>query len=199
MKVHYLVFVLSLTFGIFLSTTANATIIQPIEQDFIDELNTVRESYGSYSPLSFDYRLYNSAVMHNIDMADNNFFDHAGSDGSYAWDRAVLQGYPSYGVVDLLYFGELATANDVVTAWMGSPNYRDVILEQGIFTGYNYQAIGVAVTSYSGGFLYNVVLGDSQAIAMAVPEPNVITIFIIGLISITCISRCSSKRRLVIN
>ena len=92
-----------------------------IERDIAveTEINEIRDEHG-LPRLANSQKITQAALRHSNDMADNNFFDHTGSDGSRAGDRLdeACYNWQSYG--EIFAAGFLNTAC-VVAAWMGSP------------------------------------------------------------------------------
>ena len=107
----------------------------------INEINRVRVNEG-LSPLRVDGRLNEAAQTHSEDLANNDRWSHSGSDGSSPEDRMRRAGYP------LAEGDELLAANStdvvaIVSAWMGYPPYRDVLLNPNfvdVGAGYAYNA-----------------------------------------------------------
>lgn len=82
-------------------------------------------SRGAYPPaagLAWNLALTQAADGHSLDMVANNFFDHAGSNGSNAGQRITNASYnwASYG--ENIAAGQ-AGINTVVDAWMGSDGH----------------------------------------------------------------------------
>lgn len=71
------------------------------------------------SPLSWDMRLENAAIVHSDDMAATNFFNHIGSDGSTPGDRMDRQGYVWIDVVENLG-PDHDLVSEVVEFWKNS-------------------------------------------------------------------------------
>jgi len=66
--------------------------------------------------------LTQAARCHSLDMAQNNFFDHAGSDGSSAFDRITAAGY-SYTASGENIAAGLSCPNATVGSWMSSAGH----------------------------------------------------------------------------
>ncbi|MBO3458589.1 CAP domain-containing protein [Aetokthonos hydrillicola Thurmond2011] len=103
----------------------------------LELVNQQRGAVG-VAPLSLNSQLMASAQGHSQDMADNNFLDHKGSDGSSPADRAQRAGYPSSFVGENIEAGS-STPEDAMSAWMNetppndghrrnilSPDYREI-------------------------------------------------------------------------
>jgi hypothetical protein len=100
-----------------------------VNKDFAVEqrINEIRDQY-SLPRFAKSHRITQAALRHSNDMADNNFFDHTGSDGFTAGDR-LNQGcyrWQSYG--EIIAAGYTTPAS-VVAAWMDSAGHRGVILD----------------------------------------------------------------------
>ncbi len=74
-------------------------------------------------------------------MADNEFFDDTGQDGSTPGDRAMRNGYSSRFVAENIAWG-YRTPAAVVEGWMGSRGHRGNILDC------RYTHIGVGFHDY---------------------------------------------------
>jgi len=101
-----------------------------IERDIAVEnrINEIRDEYG-LPRLANSQKITQAALRHSNDMADNNFFDHTGSDGSRAGDRLdeACYNWQSYGEIIAAGF---RTPAGVVEAWMKSQKgHREAILD----------------------------------------------------------------------
>jgi hypothetical protein len=101
------------------------------ERDVLDLVNQDRAGVG-LGALAGDSRLHDAARAHSIDMATNNFFDHTGSDGSNAGQRAAAAGYTPTTWGENIAAGHLS-AESVVAGWLDSPGHRDN-MRNGAFT-----------------------------------------------------------------
>jgi|GEM_PF-5826350 len=98
------------------------------ESTVLQLVNAERTSRGLQA-YAWDSCLAAAATDHNNDMINNNFFDHTGSDGSSATDRANRRSYPTgHWVGENIAFGYTTPAS-VVTAWMNSSGHRAAILD----------------------------------------------------------------------
>lgn len=61
------------------------------------------QSYEAVPPLAFDARLMQSARVHSIDMAENEFQEHEGSAGESPWDRLDDAGYEYIAASENIY------------------------------------------------------------------------------------------------
>lgn len=75
---------------------------------------------ASVSPLTWDKRLENAAIVHSDDMANVNFFSHTGSDGSTPGMRMDRQGYIWLDAVENLG-PDHDRVSEVVEFWKNSP------------------------------------------------------------------------------
>lgn len=103
------------------STSLSPPTVQP-EADLVTLINQERATQG-LTTLEAEPRLMAAAQVHSHDMADHNFFDHAGSDGSEPGDRITRQNY------DWRFFAEnlacnYPTAETVMQGWLDSPGHR---------------------------------------------------------------------------
>ena len=88
----------------------------PDANEMLDLVNQWRSANGVAS-LSINWELMAAAQAHSEDMANNNFLDHTGSDGSTPASRAQRSGYPSSFVGENVAAG-YATFEGVLTAYM---------------------------------------------------------------------------------
>ncbi len=62
-------------------------------------------------------------------MAQYDWFDHTGPDGSTMSTRVESAGYTGVWVGEILYLGPIGGSPDsVVSLWLGSPTHKDVLL-----------------------------------------------------------------------
>ena len=85
--------------------------------------------------LTWDCRLASAATRHSIDMAENNFLSHTGSDGSRVSDRVRDEGYNYRRVGENIAAG-YSTVSSVVDGWLGSAGHCANIMSL------NYQDLG---------------------------------------------------------
>jgi uncharacterized protein YkwD len=123
-----------------------STLIPPydpeMEQSIADMLNQQRSDNG-LSSLALVSELTQAARRHALDMAENDFTGHTGSDGSSAGERMQDAGY------DWMFWGEIigwgfgGSAESMVDWWMNSPTHRSIILStrfEDFGVGYVYLA-----------------------------------------------------------
>lgn len=121
--------------------------ISELEQQVHDLINQQRENNG-LKALNFDTRLVTIAEAHSQDMITNNYFDHVDPQGLNVDGRYIKAGYPCYGWKgeNIAQFGidsQDNLANEVVIAWMNSPEHKQNIL----LPYYQNEGIGVVVSS----------------------------------------------------
>jgi uncharacterized protein YkwD len=79
-------------------------------------------SYAAAPPLTLNTALDSAALEHSRDMANHNYFDHTGSDGSSPADRITRAGYRWRMVGENLASG-MTTAEEAVAGWVKSPHH----------------------------------------------------------------------------
>ncbi len=89
-------------------------------------LNGVRAEQG-LPPLAPAPRLEGAAMAHAVDMVENGFFSHDGSDGSTVGSRARDQGYGWCRIAENIAQGQ-DSVHEVMRAWVTSPGHRRNIL-----------------------------------------------------------------------
>ncbi len=97
-----------------------------LEQDVINLINEERAKRG-LPALRVDERLVEAARLHSLDMANNDFLSHTGSDGSSPWDRIARAGYPMVTGGEVIG-GGYPTPRSIVDGWLSSPPHRAIIL-----------------------------------------------------------------------
>ncbi|MEZ4548266.1 MAG: CAP domain-containing protein [Thermodesulfobacteriota bacterium] len=93
-------------------------------------------------PVTWDDRIADSALVHSIDMAENQYFNHIAPDGSNAGDRLIDEGYQPAAWGENILVG-LENSSVVIQNWLDSPGHCDVIRtdlhELGVGMAGNYQ------------------------------------------------------------
>ena len=79
-------------------------------------------SYAAAPPLTLNTLLDRAALEHSRDMANRNYFDHTGSDGSTPADRITRTGYKWHMVGENLAAG-MTAPEDAVAGWVKSPHH----------------------------------------------------------------------------
>lgn len=78
--------------------------------------------YDPAPPLTWNMRLADAAHIHAVDMAANNHFDHAGTDGSTPGSRIRRQGYTPKAWGENIAAGFI-DVQAVVDNWLESPGH----------------------------------------------------------------------------
>ncbi len=78
-------------------------------------------------PLEWDDTLSRAAHNHSSDMSTHNFFSHTGSDGSSAFQRVTMEGFPSGNVGENIAAGQTTTGS-VQDSWMNSTGHCQNIM-----------------------------------------------------------------------
>lgn len=112
------------------------------ETEILRLTNEFRVANGLY-PVAYNATLSTAARNHNLDMINNNFLSHTGSNGSASYDRALAVGYQPYGW-GVAYVGENIAAGHnspqaAFNGWLNSPSHRANMLRP------EYRELGVAV------------------------------------------------------
>lgn len=89
-----------------------------------------RKSFAAVAPLTVSAMLNRTALLHSQDMANKNFFEHEGSDGSTVGVRATRVGYIWRTVGENIAIGA-ETADAVVQGWLKSPGHCVNIMTPG--------------------------------------------------------------------
>ena len=100
--------------------------IHEFERMILELTNIERANVGS-PPLVWCDMLAAAARDHNIDMIENDFFAHEGSDGSSQGDRIGRRGFDWVVAAENLIAGP-RTPETAVQGWMDSPGHRVNIL-----------------------------------------------------------------------
>jgi uncharacterized protein YkwD len=124
-----------------------ATPMPDLENDVLNQTNAARVA-NKCAPLKMDPHLLTAARLHSADMAENNYFDHVGLDGTGPDARMKAAGYDiSAGWAENIADG-YPTADAVMTAWLNSPGHRGNILNCGL------RSIGIGIARAANGSLY---------------------------------------------
>jgi len=116
---------------------ANGSSSSSVAERMLELVNQQRTAAG-LAPVSLNAQLMSSAQEHSQDMADHDFLDHTGSDGSSPFDRIGRAGYSSGFAGENIAAGEPAPEN-AMADWMNetppndghrqnilNPNYREI-------------------------------------------------------------------------
>jgi MYXO-CTERM domain-containing protein len=121
-------------------------------------------------PLYHDVNLNDAGRFHSIDMWENNWFDHASSDGT-SFPARLGRFYPESGMIgENIASGYPDALAAVLYGWMCSPGHRANIMNP----DYNELGVGVVGTYYTQDFAAGVLETDSP-IAMGNHSPEVPT------------------------
>jgi uncharacterized protein YkwD len=80
------------------------------------------KSFAATTPLMLSATLNRAALIHAQDMAQGNFFEHEGSDGSTVADRATRVDYQWRSIGENIAAGP-TSAQTVVQGWLDSPGH----------------------------------------------------------------------------
>lgn len=132
-----------------LITSPAGTTLHPFEQQVIELTNAERARVGC-GALTANDKLVAAARSHSQDMADNDFFDHEGSDGSSPGERLDALGYNWRTYGENIAAG-YPNAASVVEDWMNSSGHRANILNcdfAEIGVGYVFHTNDSGTTNY---------------------------------------------------
>src|ERR1700722_16119772 len=79
-------------------------------------------SYAAAPPLTLNTALESAALEHSRDMANHNYFDHTGSDGSTPADRITRAGY-RWRMVGENFARGMTPRQEAVAGWVKSPQH----------------------------------------------------------------------------
>lgn len=121
---------------------------------FIDrvlELTNQFRAQNGLSALKLNLELNAAAQGHSEDMANQDYFDHIGKDGSKPWDRAKLVGYEANTMAENIAAG-YTTPEAVVEGWKNSSGHRANMLNASfteLGVGYFYLANDTGSVNYN--------------------------------------------------
>ena len=95
-------------------------------ESVLSAINSARAKAGC-GPLRLNGKLVAAAKAHARAMAEQNFFGHAGKDGSRFSNRIKRQGYSYSTAAENIAAGQ-KSASQVVSSWMKSSGHRRNIL-----------------------------------------------------------------------
>ena len=95
-------------------------------ESVLTAINAARAKAGC-GPLHVNGKLVAAAKAHARAMAEQNFFGHAGKDGSRFSSRIARQGYSYRTAAENIAAGQ-KSASQVVASWLKSPGHRRNIL-----------------------------------------------------------------------
>jgi uncharacterized protein YkwD len=109
-----------------------------------------RELFPAAPPLMLaPVTLERAAAEHSQDMANHNYFDHTGRDGSTVAMRATRAGYKWKTVGENLASG-IMTPEEVVSGWVGSPHHCANLMD----ARFTQMAVAYSVNSSSNNGIY---------------------------------------------
>jgi uncharacterized protein YkwD len=109
-----------------------------------------RELFAAAPPLALaPATLERAAAEHSLDMANHNYFDHAGRDGSSPAIRVTRAGYKWKEVGENLASG-IMTPEEVVSGWVGSPHHCANLMDP----KFRQMAVAYAVNNASNNGIY---------------------------------------------
>jgi len=119
------------------------------ENQILTEVNKLRiegclcgeDTMPPVQELQWDEALESAAERHVMDMTENLFFDHIGSDGSTPTERAYDAGFTGAYIGENIARG-FVTVNDVMSRWKNSEFHCKTIMD------YHYYFMGVAYEDY---------------------------------------------------
>lgn len=115
------------------------------------ELTNEFRAQNGLSGLKLNAELNAAAQGHSADMANQDYFNHIGKNGSEPWDRAKVVGYEARTMGENIAAG-YTTPEAVVEGWKNSPGHRKNMLN-GSFTelgvGYFYLANDTGSVNYN--------------------------------------------------
>ena len=80
------------------------------------------QRFGAAPPVEWDAKLASTALAHSRDMANRNYFAHAGRDGSTVGDRAAREGYEWTRIGENIAAGQ-GSIERAVSSWLTSPSH----------------------------------------------------------------------------
>lgn len=138
---------------------SNIVTIQKYENEIIDIVNDIREQNG-LNDLKFNEDCYKLSQNKNIDMFDNNYFEHKSLEGKFVNDIAYDNDIRYEVIGENLYklkvnigskniekVEEKYSPKHIIEEWMNSPTHKANILNS------DYTDIGISVM-YKDGLLY---------------------------------------------
>jgi uncharacterized protein YkwD len=99
-------------------------------ESVLSAVNSARAKAGC-GPLRINPKLAAAAKSHARAMAEQDFFAHAGKDGSRLSSRIAGQGYSFRSAAENIAAGQ-ETVGEVVTGWLQSAGHRRNILDCGM-------------------------------------------------------------------
>lgn len=167
----WLCFVLVLGCG-FCESLIAATLPSEVEIEVLKLINEERVSRGIHE-LSWNDQLFEAAVSHSEDMAENNYFSHTSLDGRTFVDRISATGYPYITGAENIGAGQV-DAQAIFNSWMNSAGHRQNMLN----AAYCDAGVGYASsTNAQYRHYWTLVLGKQNGVGVCsdaepLPDPN---------------------------
>ena len=132
-------------------TTTLECVLTAEEQAMLQQVNTARSqprvcgttNYTAAAPLKWDCKLQQAALGHSRDMAENDFFDHTGSNGLGPGFRIAQEGYQARTWGENIAAG-YTTIESVIAAWLLSPGHCQNLMQT------DFTDLGMAYVEASG-------------------------------------------------
>ncbi|MGH7142444.1 MAG: CAP domain-containing protein [Candidatus Saccharimonadales bacterium] len=144
-------------------------------QSLLDDTNVQRADNGE-GPLTINADLDQAAQTKANDMATQDYWSHDTPEGQTPWSFMIAAGYDYQTAGENLAYG-FDTSQDVLTAWMNSPDHRANILN----TTYHDIGIGIVnIANYQNSgpeTLIDAMYGSlaGEAVVAATPAPQTTT------------------------
>ena len=113
-----------------------ATMLELINEARAEARNCGNEFFPAAPPLDWDDRVEAAALGHSVDMAENQFFGHEGSDGSNTGDRLMNEGYDPSAWGETILVG-IEDEAQVVESFLDSPGHCEILMDP------SYEDVGV--------------------------------------------------------
>jgi uncharacterized protein YkwD len=126
--------------------TAGLTDLAAVRQSVLDKVNAERAK-AHVRPLLLEPRLDAAAQHHAQDMLARGYFAHASPEGKTVRQRAEAAGYRWHAIGENIASGQLSV-DEVVQAWMKSPEHRRNILDRDFI----HMGLGLALGDTPKGF-----------------------------------------------
>ncbi len=128
------------------SQTVIDTCMSTADKEMLTLINNARAvgrncgntAYPAVAAISWNCLLENAAQTHSQSMADNNYFDHTGNDGSSPGDRITAAGYSWRAYGENIAAGQ-PDAESVMQDWLESAGHCANIMRSG------FEEVGVGV------------------------------------------------------
>jgi Cysteine-rich secretory protein family/Secretion system C-terminal sorting domain len=125
MQIHRYYHIAFLLFGL-ITFQNNYGQTKAEEDEMLLLVNNLRSENG-LAPLRINQNLNKASFDHSKDMADNNYFDHTGLNGSTFGQRSKNAGYTGFAYGENIAAGS-STVSGTFDQWKNSPGHRGNIL-----------------------------------------------------------------------